>query len=155
MKNNFEILTLNEGNVNRIYNECLRSDTTIGVETYQLYKSNPNYTATFDSGKIISYIGSIHYLIGQLDAVHQQAKEFNLKSSIVSYDKRPWTKDMKTLIHFYYLGMATNMFSRIDDTTKIIGLTTNLPTLAPIDPNFKQWLKTDGKRWEEKLGQEP
>ena len=155
MKNKFEMLSLNAENVNRICNDCLTSDSTNFADSLQLYKNNPNHTIHFDSIKVSDYYDTITYLIGQLADIHQNKSEISLKSSIVRYDKKPWTKDMETLIHFYYLGMASDMFSPIDDVTKTIEVTTILPTLSPNDPNFKQWLKTDGKRWEARLGKEP
>lgn len=152
MDNKFEMLTLNAENVNRIYNDCLVTDSTNYTFPHQLYKNNTNHIIRLDREKELSYVSTIMYLIGQLDVVHQNKDEMSLKSSIIRYDKKPWTKDMETLIHFYYLGMAACRFTSIDDVTKTIKISPITPTLSPSDPNFEQWLKTDGKSWADRLG---
>lgn len=156
MKKNFEILSLNEVIINELYTKCLPFESTTMVKKAQLYKNNPNHSTSFDLEKIMENRNTIYYLAGQLLATHQQSKEFILKSSIIKYNNKAWTKDMETLIHFLSLGIAASAITPIDDTTKAITLSQNTtPTLSPEDPNFTQWLKTEGKEWGELLGQEP
>lgn len=145
----FEMLTLNEENVNRIFRACLASESTKSSTTYQLYRENTNHVATFDDDEVKGHLETIRYLIGQLSEVHKESEAFSLKASVVRYDQKPWTKDMVTLIHFYYLGIATGDFSSIDDATKMINLSDCTPSLDPNDPKFDQWLEDDlyGDLW--------
>lgn len=156
MKKDFEILDLNEENINSFYNMLLANSSTERTHHYQLYSNNDQHSLRFDTKKISLYRSTIKYMIGQLQNAHINKQSFSFKESILTYKNEIWTKDTSTLMKFIYLGIATNSLSPIDSSTKSIFLSPSItPTLSPKDPNFKQWLKTDGKEWEEELGQEP
>ena len=159
MEQYFEFVTLNEENVNRLFNEVLAAKTAEHPRSYFLYKDRydlDDHYLFFDTKKIAFHRHTIKYMIGQLLNEHIGRTSFSFKEAILTYQKTMWTKDTATLMKFIYLGIVSNSISPIDSKTKEIYLSPSItPTLSPDDSNFKQWLITDGKEWKEELGQEP
>lgn len=152
MKKTYKPLSLNEANVNCIYEECFLPARTTSFITTALYKKNPNFFVDFDSKKIYEHSHTIRYLLGQLYDVHMGKREFGLKTGIIRYDKVPWTKNTDLLIRFYFLGIAANLLSPIDDETKILTISESVfPSLLLDDSNFEEWYRENGKKFEPKV----
>jgi len=149
-------IELNEENVLKIYNDCLMkkklsnflSSDLLPVKIFtkeSCGKDSPEIY--FSKSKIKEYKEAMEYMYGQLYEVHHGEhtitgdKFLKPDGGFLNYKNQRWTSDQKTLMSFYYLGVAAIVIMPfiIDPFTNQLGvdLIDIVPTLSPNDPNYK------------------
>lgn len=155
MKDQHLPIELNEENVLKIYNNCLMKKTLFNCHSSDLLpvkiftksscgKDSPEIC--FNKSKVEEYKAAIEYMYGQLYEVHHgeysitKEKFLEPADGLLNYINQRWTNDQKTLMSFYYLGVAAIVIMPfiIDPITHRLGvdLIDITPTLSPNDPNF-------------------
>lgn len=150
----FEPLELNEGNVQAIFNRCLKSSETKEIEYVALIKKDLGFEETetpvhFDKGKLETNKQAIKYLFGQLELVHKGSFSVNLDTGIIKHDGTRWTANDAIRRMFFYLGAGAHIMSPFIPEGYKAGLIKLSPTLSPKDPNFPAWWEAHKSEWEQ------
>jgi hypothetical protein len=154
---NFDILDLNDVNVQKIFNRCLAKPESKETSYSQLYIKQLGYEKedvglTFDKSAILSNKKTFEYLFGQLDAVHCQQVSLKVEDFFKSYNGSQWTQNKISVMQLIYLGACKdikmlNRFIAKTNTTSIRDL--YKPTISPKDPNFPAWWAEHKSEWED------
>lgn len=160
--NSFTPCDLNEGNVQAIFNRCLKTDETKEIEYTTLFKKEFGYEKTetpvhFDRDILDQNIPTIKYLYGQLKRIHEGLFSINSDNGRIKYDETQWTKNNGILMEFLHLGVGAYIMTPFMAKGQKAGLIEIKPTLSPKDPNFPAWWEEHKSEWEEpkKEGKEP
>ena len=150
-RKDFEPLELTEGNVEAIFNRCVKKPDE-DVETVTSapfghaggYSSNNDVTF-FAKDRLLKNKTNIFYMMGQVKDIAEK-KEITLADLAISYPNLAWTKDLECLLKLVYL--CCNEESLIlyefnnkqgENTSAIIQKIE--PTLSPKDTKFPEWYK--------------
>lgn len=168
--NQFKPQELNEGNVQAIFNRCLKNDNSKEVTRTALFTTLLGYSPedeiviAFDKNALLANVQNIRYLYGQLKSVHKvdrETKRISINDFKTTYQDALWTQNKSCLLELLYLGSnsilaLTAPFSKKNNNTTSISNDVK-PTLSPKDPNFPEWWEKHKSEWEEpkKESQEP
>ena len=152
-KDKFIPLDLNEGEVQAIFNRCLKTDRTTEIEYSTLFTKDFGYEQTetpvhFDKNGIRENAKLIKYLYGQLNIIHEDSFVVTFENGIIKYDKTVWTKNHGVLLEFFHLGFGACIMSPFvaeGQKAKFVKLE---PTLSPKDPAFPEWWEQHKAEWE-------
>ena len=157
----FTPLELNEGNVQAIFNRCLRKEgskeitRTILFPTLLGYDEKDEIEIAFDKNVLLENEKNIRYLYGQLKVVHTAESKTNclsLNDFKTAYQGTIWAQSKSSLLDLLYLGCNSALglgyrFSKKEnDTTRLSSDIT--PTLSPKDPAFPAWWEAHKAEWE-------
>ena len=142
-----EWLTLSEKTVRELFVACLWKETDTGgyINANFYDRSSSRYAnapVVKMNAKVYQYTNVIRYLLGQLQAVHENRWYLTPGAGSVDYTGNRWTRDNNMLSALYYLSTASGAlwhfvdgekyaYTRLDDL-----LTHLIPTYPPGDPNF-------------------
>lgn len=135
-----EKLELTPRNVYRIMKECQKTDTTKKVVKTNFYTDEAGKEAPlleFDGEKLVEYMETISYLVGQLHAIHTDKESMIPSYGTMDYKGNDWTKDDNVaLFAFFYLATAVGALPRFDkgrngNVASPIGLFNIKPTYWP------------------------
>ena len=144
----WEPISLNEKNVERIYRECLPTTTTQDFEPSTLMARPDLFNVVdrlqFDKRKLDKQRDNIEFMLGQMRDVHKH-KYLMMDHSILKYDGTNWTESRRVEMEFLHLCKACDLIESFDIGKR--GLMSYLtdtvvPTLDPEDDNFKTWYKS-------------
>ena len=155
----FSPVDLNEGNVQRLFNECIATKETKSYLKSVLYQKEFGYeqdsTAIyFDKDKILENLKSVLYLYGQLLTTHRHSNTINTSAesphnSTINYKGEKWTNKDGILKQFFSLGVVCDIIYPFNENGNSIFKFVNiLPTLSPNDPGFDEWWETHKVRFE-------
>lgn len=166
----FRPIDLNEGNVQAIFNRCLRKEDSKEITRTTLFSTVLGYAPedeieiAFDKNVLLENEQSIRYLYGQLKTVHtaeSKTKRLSVNDFKTTYQDKIWSQSKSSLLELLYLGCNSALglgyrFSKKDNNTTRISSDIK-PTLSPKDPNFPVWWEEHKSEWEEpkKEGKEP
>lgn len=166
----FMPLDLNEGEVQAIFNRCLRKEDSKEITRTTLFSRVLGYAPedeieiAFDKNVLLENEQNIRYLYGQLKTVHtaeSKTKKLSVNDFKTTYQDNIWSQSKSSLLELLYLGCNSALglgyrFSKKDNNTTIISSDIK-PTLSPKDPNFPVWWEEHKSEWEEpkKEGKEP
>ena len=163
--NEFQPIDLNGGNIQAIFNDCLKNENTKDIEYSTLFRKDFGYEKTeipvhFDKDLIKQNAKSIEYLFGQLDARHKGEIAINPDTGRIKYDGTQWTQNNGILMEFFHLGLSANLMTPFSAQKQHAGFVNIKPTLSPKDPNFEAWWAEHKLEWENGVpakpaGQEP
>lgn len=153
-------LELNEGNVQAIFNRCLRKSDSKEIVNSVLFSRAMGFSGKdvriidFDKEILLANKKNIEYLYGQLNVVHKNSSNSKLSMAdfISLYNGKFWTKDTDTLFKFLYLGVVPELslinpvLARDKTTVLSEGI---IHTLSPKDPNFPAWWEAHKAEWEQ------
>ena len=146
-------IDLNEGNVQAIFNRCLKTDETKNFENVILYTTDFGFEKTenpivFDKDVIQKNVRTIKFLYGQLALVHECQFSITCETGNTKYDKTLWTKNSGILKELFYLGGGAHIMSPFIAKGQKAGLIKLSATLSPKDPNFPAWWEAHKGEWE-------
>ena len=157
----FTPLELNEGNVQAIFNRCLRKEDSKEITRTTLFSRVLGYAPedeieiAFDKNVLLENEKNIRYLYGQLKVVHTAESKTNclsLNDFKTAYQGIIWAQSKSSLLELLYLGcnsalgLGYRFSKKYNDTTIISSDIT--PTLSPKDPAFPAWWETHKSEWE-------
>ena len=170
IQKSFLPIELNESNVQEIFNNCLRKETTKNIAKSVLFSRIMGYpienetVINFDENALLKNNLNIRYLYGQLKAIHtgeNKSKRLSVNDLKENYRGSIWSQSKASLLELLYLGCNTALnltfpFSKKNNDTTVISKDI-VPTLSPKDPNFPAWWEEHKSEWEDKKkgGQEP
>ena len=157
----FTPLELNEGNVQAIFNRCLRKEDSKEITRTTLFSRVLGYAPedeieiAFDKNVLLENEKNIRYLYGQLKVVHTAESKTNclsLNDFKTAYQGTIWAQSKSCLLELLYLGCNSALglgyrFSKKNNDTTIISSDIT-PTLSPKDPAFPAWWETHKSEWE-------
>ena len=157
----FTPLELNEGNVQAIFNRCLRKEDSKEITRTTLFSRVLRYAPedeieiAFDKNVLLENEKNIRYLYGQLKVVHTAESKTNclsLNDFKTAYQGTIWAQSKSSLLELLYLGCNSALglgyrFSKKDNDTTIISSDIT-PTLSPKDPAFPAWWEKHKSEWE-------
>lgn len=138
-------LELNKKNVLELFYNCRKTDKTgavVNANFYDKSSSRKAPIAQFDFAIVNSHSALIRYLIGQLQAIHQNKTKFTTGAGIINYKDEKWTDDNMALFSLYYLATATGVIQKFIDGEKYAYTDLKAlpfpvkPTYPPSDPRF-------------------
>ena len=157
----FHPIDLNEGNVQAIFNRCLRKEgskeitRTILFSRLLGYDEKDEIEIAFDKNILLENEKNVRYLYGQLKVVHTAesiTKRLSLNAFKIAYQGTIWAQSKSSLLELLYLGcnsalgLGYRFSKKYNDTTIISSDIT--PTLSPKDPNFPAWWEAHKAEWE-------
>lgn len=156
------VAELNEGNVQAIFNRCLKNENTKEVVRTALFTTLLGYTdkeeivIAFDKDALRKNEKSIRYLYGQLKST--QTAENKIKRQSVddfrtTYMDTIWAQTKSAVLELLYLGGNSVLglfapFSKIRNNTTVISNDIK-QTLSPKDPAFPAWWEEHKEEWSE------
>lgn len=151
----FSPLDLNEGEVQAIFNRCLKTAETKEIEYTTLFREDLGYDKTetpvhFDKDIIKQNIQTIKYLYGQLSLIHQGQYFITSEQGKIKYGDTQWTENNGVLMEFFHLGAGAHIMTPFVAKVQRAGLVNTLvPTLSPKDPAFPAWWEAHRAEWED------
>ena len=148
----FRPLELNEGNVQALFNRCLKTDETKEIEYSYLFKKEFGYEETkapvhFDQEKIKANKQAIIYLFGQVQIVHRNEFSITEEKAATRYDGKKWTANKGFLMEFLHLAAGAHIMGPfIADGQKASTMKLK-PTLSPKDQAFPAWWEAHKAEW--------
>lgn len=147
-------IDLNEGNVQAIFNRCLKTAETKEIEYAAPFRKEFGYEETkapvhFDRETINANKQTIKYLFGQVQFVHRGEFSVTEERAAIRYDGTKWTANNGYLMMFLHLAAGAHIMGPfIADGQKASIIKMN-PTLSPKDPVFPAWWKEHKEEWSE------
>lgn len=162
MKSEFTPIDLSEENIIKLIQSCMLTNNTKTVMNISLQTKDGGFEkdgdpVKFDFDKVKEQEKEIQFLFGQLALVHLDHKILKPGLSFRKYTGEDWTKNKGLLITFLHLGIGAKAISYfVKDLGGSFVSADVVPTLSPIDPNFKIWFeKYEKTLTKKKNGQEP
>lgn len=124
---------------------CRKTASTKSVTNANFYDETSSRKAPImqlDSLNITANRHQIIYLLGQLNAIHNNKPTMTPAEGFFDYTGQKWTDDQRVLFAFYYLGTASgNLPHFIDGEKYAYSNLTKVepwlkPTFPPDDPRF-------------------
>ena len=154
----FNPVALNEGNVQRLFNNCIANASTQEVVTSFLFPKAFGYDGSekpihFDKALLLKNKKSIEYLFGQLHRVHFPTGSYKMTADDfnTTYQGIYWAGSTAALLKLLYLGATVEVLAispfKADTSTSVLSPSIK-PTLSPNDPNFSRWWEENKALWE-------
>ncbi|MBQ8604196.1 MAG: hypothetical protein IJ410_05070 [Oscillospiraceae bacterium] len=157
----FHPTDLNEGNVQAIFNRCLRKAESKEIARAALFSRIMGYSeeeelvVDFDENALLKNERNIRYLYGQLSAVHTGKglkNRLSMADFSTNYQGSVWNLTEAAVKELLYLGCNKAValsypFSKAENDTTVISKDIK-PTLSPKDPNFPEWWEQHKAEWE-------
>lgn len=155
----FHPTDLNEGNVQKIFNDCLATKDTTEYLKSILYQKAFGYEQDsnpilFDKGKLLDNLKNIRYLYGQLKTTHCHSNTINTSkenthNAMTNYKGEVWTEKEGIIKQFFHLGVVSDTIYSFTLNGNSGFKDVNIqPTLSPKDEGFAEWWETHKSEWE-------
>lgn len=150
----FEPLELTEGNVQAIFNRCLKTAETKEIEYATLFREDLGYEKTeipvhFDKKRLKTNEKAIRYMFGQLAVVHKGKFTITEDEGTIKYDGSRWTANSGIRAMLLHIAAGAHIMTPFVAKEQRAGLIKLSPTLSPKDPNFPAWWEAHKAEWED------
>lgn len=157
----FTPVDLNGGNVQAIFDRCLRKENSKDIAKAVLvsrimgYSKEEELIVDFDRAALLENEKNIRYLYGQLSAIHTGKglkNRLSMADFSTNYQGNVWNLSEADVLELLYLGCNSAValsypFSKADNDTTVISKDIK-PTFSPKDPNFPEWWEQHKAEWE-------